>query len=204
VSFFAFFENLDKVRRPLWIGPFLDQILNSHPVFVHFPIALFPTAFLFYGIGLFRKRNDLLLAGQICLALGLAGTVISVLTGYFAQETIPHGEVIHRMMGTHQTLGFAILGLGALLMIWSFLKRERIPKAPKLFLAVLGFAVLLILQNGDLGARMVFVEGAAVKAVSSPAAAPSPEAKQPLQQPKESHPETEKGTHDHHGHDHHH
>ncbi|MBI5299181.1 MAG: DUF2231 domain-containing protein [Deltaproteobacteria bacterium] len=99
--------------------------------------------------------------------LGLVSTLITVFTGYWAETSFPHGETVHRMMKTHQTIGFTILGLGGLLTIWSFLKREGIPKASKLFLFLLGFVVLLILQNADLGMRMVFIEGAAVKAVSN-------------------------------------
>lgn len=146
----------------------LSQVFNIHPVFVHFPIALFPTALFFYLIGIIRKRSDLLLAGQICLGLSLMGTVITVLTGYWAQKSFSHGETIHRLMETHEILGFIILGLGVLLMIWSFLKREETPKASKLFLLLFGFTVLLIMQNADLGGRMVFVEGAAVKAMPAP------------------------------------
>lgn len=145
----------------------LNQVFNIHPVFVHFPIALFPTALFFYLIGILRKRNDLLSAGQICLGLGFISTLITVLTGYLAQESFPHGETIHRMMGTHKILGFTILGLGTLLMIWSFLKHAGAPKLSKLFLLLFGFTVLLILQNADLGGRMVFVEGAAVKAAAT-------------------------------------
>lgn len=180
----------------------LSQLFNTHPIFVHFPIALFPTAFLFYLIGLVRKRNDMLLAGQICLALALISTIVTVLTGYWAQETFPHGDVIHRMMGTHQTLGFAILGLGLFLTIWSFLKRQGVPKASIAFMVLLGITVLVIFQNGDLGARMVFVEGAAVKAM------PTPSETKTLPEPggavPENKPEMKKDSHDHHGHDHHH
>jgi uncharacterized membrane protein len=104
----------------------------------------------------------------MCLGLGFISTFVTVLTGYLAQETFPHGETIHRMMGTHRTLGFIILGFGVLLMIWSFLKREGIPKGSKFFLFLFGFTVLMILQNADLGGRMVFVEGAAVKALPVP------------------------------------
>ncbi len=175
----------------------LGQVFNIHPVFVHFPIALFPVALLFYFVGILRKRNDLLLAGQICLGLGLTSTMITVLTGYLSQEDFPHGEVIHRMMGTHQILGFTILALGTLLIIWSFLKRNGVPRASILFLVLFGAAVLLILQNADLGARMVFVEGAAVKAM-------------PLPQEEHHHHDGEtddeeherEAPHDHHAHDH--
>lgn len=179
----------------------LGEVLNTHPVFVHFPIALIPTAFFFYLIGLVRKRKDLLLAGQISLALGLAGIIVSVLTGYFAQETFPHGEVIHHMMETHQTLGYAILAVGVFLMIWSFWKHEGTPRAPKIFLVLLGFTVLMILQNADLGGRMVFVEGAAVKAM------PSSQEEHHHHDHGESAPqENEEAPHEHHdhGHDHHH
>lgn len=174
----------------------LGQIFNVHPVFVHFPIALFPTALFFYLIGIIRKRNDLLLAGQICLGLGFISTLITVLTGYWAQESFPHGETIHHMMGTHQVLGFTILALAVILMIWSFLKREGFPKASPLFLMLFGITVLATLQNADLGGRMVFVEGAAVKVV-------------PTQQEEHhnhdlggSSPEKEDVPHDHQNHDH--
>jgi len=30
----------------------LQQVFNVHPVFVHFPIALFPSALLLYGLGI--------------------------------------------------------------------------------------------------------------------------------------------------------
>lgn len=143
----------------------LGQVVNVHPVFVHFPIALFPTAFFFYLIGILRKRHALLPAGRICLGLGFLSTLMTVLTGYWARESFPHGEVIHRMMGTHQVLGFTILALAAILMLWSVLQREGIPKASPLFLTLFGLTVLAILQNADLGGRMVFVEGAAVKTV---------------------------------------
>ncbi len=143
----------------------LDQVFNIHPIFVHFPIALFPVTLLFYFVGILRKRNDLLLAGQICLVLSLIGTAITVLTGYLAEESFPHNETVHEMMETHEMIGFIILGLGALLTLWSFLKRDGMPKASKLFLVLLGLTVLVILQNADLGGRMVFVEGAAVKAM---------------------------------------
>ena len=42
-------------------------------------------------------------------------------------------------------------------------------------LLVLFFAVLMVLQNADLGGRMVFVEGAAVKALPSEAETPNPQ-----------------------------
>lgn len=176
----------------------LNQVFNIHPVFIHFPIALFPTALFFYFIGIVYKRSDLTLAGQICLGLSLAGAALSVLTGYLAHEDFPHGETIHRMMETHQIIGFAILALAVVLMIWSFLKREGIPKASSLFLVLFGLTTLATLQNADLGARMVFVEGAAVKAM------PRSDEGNHDHHHGEGTPEKETVPHDYNQHDHHH
>lgn len=143
----------------------LSQVFNVHPVFVHFPIALFPTAFLFYFLAVILKRDRFAAAGQVCLVLSLIATLLAVATGYIAQDTFEHGEAIHRMMETHQLIGYAVLGLATVTTLWSFARSEGRPRAPKLFLTLLAATILLTLQNADLGGRMVFVEGAAVKAV---------------------------------------
>lgn len=145
----------------------LGQVLNIHPVFVHFPIALFPTTLLFYAIGIFGKRKRFLFAGRVCLLLSLLSVTVTVITGLFAADTFPHSETIHKIMETHRTIGYAALFFGFTLSVWSLSQKEGMPKLPRLFLLVLSLAVLMVLQNGDLGGRMVFVEGASVKADSS-------------------------------------
>lgn len=81
------------------------------------------------------------------------------------------------MMITHQNTGFIILGLTVILAAWSFWRKEsataeeaagsarplRLPKAPWAFLLTAALATYLVLQNGDIGSRMVFLQGAAVK-----------------------------------------
>ncbi len=142
----------------------LRQVFNVHPAFVHFPIALFPEALLFYGLGILLKRRAWCVAGRTCLYLAATGLAMTVATGLMAQDTFPHNERIHHMMLTHRTIGL-LAGLTALgLVVWSFAHREQRPRAAWAFLTLLVLTNYLILQNGDLGARMVFVEGAAVKA----------------------------------------
>lgn len=141
----------------------LDQVFNIHPVFVHFPIALFPTTLLFYTIGILGKKDRFLFAGRVCLFLTLTSVIVTVVTGLLAADSFSHNETIHRILMTHQKIGYAILISGALLFIWSFIRKEGAPRFSRLFLLVLLFTVLMVLQNGDLGGRMVFVEGAAVK-----------------------------------------
>lgn len=166
-------EGHQHVKEPSglsgWIDPNLlgfsglKEVFNVHPVFVHFPLALFPSALLLYGLGFLFKRPSLSVAGRACLYLAASGTVVAVLTGWQAQDTFPHNARIHHMMMTHLRIGL-IIGLFALvLVVWSFVQRGHQPKGVYAFLALLIGTTGLVMQNGDLGSRMVYVEGAAVK-----------------------------------------
>ncbi len=145
----------------------LQQVYNVHPVFVHFPIALFPSALLLYTLGIMLKRPRWSTAGRACLYLAVAGTALTILTGLSAQDSFPHNERIHHLMQTHRTLGLLVGFAGLLLCGWSFFQRDEQPKAAPTFLLFLAGTSYLVLQNADLGGRMVFIEGASVKSAAS-------------------------------------
>lgn len=144
----------------------LGEVLNIHPVFVHFPIALFPTTLLFYFLGIVWKKGRWVFAGRMSLVLAFLSTALTVLTGELAKDSFSHTDVIHHLMMTHEKIGIAALILGAILLFWSFFQRNGFPKARFLFLALLTLTTVAILQNADIGGRMVFVEGASVQAPS--------------------------------------
>lgn len=144
----------------------LTELYNVHPVFVHFPIALLPAALLMYFLGAVSGRPLFSAAGRACLYMGAAGGVAAVITGLLAEGTFPHGEAVHRLMETHEAVGLAVLGLVSLALVWSFFQSEHRPRFVWPFLAVLGLAVLGAMQTADLGARMVYLHGAAVKPVA--------------------------------------
>ena len=150
----------------------LHEVFNVHPAFVHFPIALFPSALLLYGLGILLKRPSWIIAGRACLYLAAIGTAVAIGTGWDAQDTFPHNDRIHHMMMTHLRLGIMVGGLAVVLVMWSFVHRAQRPQGAYAFLAVLAFTTALVLQNGDLGSRMVYVEGAAVKPAISVVAGP--------------------------------
>lgn len=141
----------------------LTKLFNVHPVFVHFPIALLPLVLLFFALGIWLKWPSLLIAGRTTLYLACASVIIAVLTGNAAMESFPHNEVIHRMMETHQHTGYVILGLTVLLTAWSFWQRANVPRGSLAFLLVAAVATYFVLQTADIGGRMVYLEGAAVK-----------------------------------------
>lgn len=145
--------NFDTVR----------EVYNVHPMFVHFPVALLPCAFLLYLAGVLGKWKSLFIAGRACLYLGIVGACLAVFTGLRAEDSIPHNETIHHMMETHESTAWWVLGAAFLLGAWSFWNREHKPVAPWCFVLVSLAASLLVLLNADLGARMVYLEGAGVK-----------------------------------------
>ena len=141
----------------------LFRMFNTHPVFVHFPIAFIPAALALYLLGAVLKDRRWVFAGQACLIMGALGAAVAVITGLRAEGSIPHNQQIHDLMQVHKSIGWTILVSTALLALWSFWKKNERPAGFWAFSVGLVFATYLVLQNGDLGGRMVFLEGAAVK-----------------------------------------
>lgn len=142
----------------------LQEMMNAHPVIVHIPVALFPASLLFYLLGFGLKRRSLLVAGRACLYLAVLGAAAAVWSGEAAQEMLPHNDRIHRLLVAHEQIGLWIGRLAWVLGAWSFFHVDQRPRVAPAFLALLAFTTLAVAQNGDLGGRMVYVEGAGVKA----------------------------------------
>jgi len=141
----------------------VKEYFNVHPLFVHFPVALYPCALVFYGLGILLKKSPVLFAGRLSLYFALLGTALALATGLRAEDSIPHNAIIHHLMKTHEFIGWVLLGTSALLAIWSVWQQNHLPKAHWGFLAVLIFASYLVSQTADIGGRMVYLEGAGVK-----------------------------------------
>lgn len=146
----------------------LSEVVNIHPLFVHFPVALFPTTLFFYLVGIVWKKEKFLFAARISLTLAVLSAIVTVWTGEMAEASFPHSEAIHQLMMTHEKIGITGLVLGSLLFLWSFWLKEGSPKGKFYFLIFLALTTFVILQNGDIGGRMVFVEGASVKSKVAP------------------------------------
>ncbi len=166
-------------------GPWIDfsqygfdgitQMMNAHPAFVHFPIALLPAILVFYCLGTWLKWPSLLIAGRATLYLAFLSLIIVVYTGLSARSA-PSNEAIEAIMQTHKNTGFVIMGIVTLLVLWSFwtvneppvaatgpLRFSHKPVGNWAYLLVVALATYLVLQNADLGGKMVYMHGAAVK-----------------------------------------
>jgi len=79
-----------------------------HPMVVHFPIALLSASVLFDLLAARWRPEEFRIASLYTLILGLAGALVSVITGAMAEEAVEHsGLVPEWVLEIHETLGFA-------------------------------------------------------------------------------------------------
>ena len=142
----------------------MRELYNLHPMWVHFPVALLPSALLLYVLAHLLKRPSLGASARICLYLGTLGSVAAAISGWLGESSIPHNETIHHMMQTHKMTGIGVAVVFLLLSAMSYRKFDVEGKLRWVFYSVLLFGNVFVALNADLGARMVYVEGAGVKA----------------------------------------
>ncbi len=141
----------------------LREIINVHPLFVHFPIGLLVMSSLFYWAGVLAKNEGLIQAGRWTLYGGAVFGIISVVTGLQAANTVPHDDEVHRIMLLHQNLGYVILGLSVALSAWTLAVKSAIPARGKWIFLIASLTLTAVLtQQADLGGRMVYLKGVGV------------------------------------------
>ena len=140
----------------------LADLINIHPLFVHFPIALLLSSFAFYLLGTLLKQDQFLITGKWMLYLGTIAAGVTVWTGVEAAKTVSHGAATHEILTVHENLGFVVLGLSAILSVWAFLSQSISPKGRIPFLILFLLSALVLTQSADLGGRMVFLHGVGV------------------------------------------
>lgn len=149
----------DLIVNVKWGLEGVKELVNLHPLFTHFPIALLLVSLAFYLLGLVFKKEHFLKTGQWTLYFGTMGAVAAVWTGLQAANTVPHDDTTHAMMMAHQYLGIAVLVLSALLSLWLLISKSSLPKAKPVFVGGLFLITALLLQQVDFGGRLVFFHG---------------------------------------------
>src|SRR3989338_3196452 len=109
---------------------------HLHPIVVHFPIALFITAFGLEVLSLVFKKEDLHRAAWYNYILAILATIAAVLAAWWDGEILKHQVFYTHRNFAYATLGFALLSGMALFMI-----KKR---AKKIFRIVF-FIILLII-----------------------------------------------------------
>jgi uncharacterized membrane protein len=143
-------------------SPGLKAALNYHPIFVHFPIALWLAALLFELLAVWRSSDDAHRTAVWILYLGTLAGGLTVITGLYAEDSVPNGPA-QAVMELHQTVMLTTFSLAVGLCIFAFFARRNFTAGLRK-LMLLGLVILagLLTYGADRGAQLVYQYGSAV------------------------------------------
>jgi len=148
--------------------PGIAAMENIHPLMVHFPIALLSMFFLLDFSASILQKPDWRKVAAWFLYLGAVFAGLTMLAGFQAADTVPHGEDVHEIMETHEHLGVAIFSLASLLSVWRLLGKALLSGLYNVVYLLLAAGLcLLLVFAADLGGLMVYHYGVAVQPVEA-------------------------------------
>src|SRR5947199_2997921 len=131
------------------------------------PAALLCVTVLFDIGAWLTKRESLKAAALWTLWAGVVGGWVAVLAGLQAEDVIEHGEAIHELMETHETLALTTMGIFTVVLAWKLFRRARLTGAEEVGLRLLGVAgFVAIIWTAVIGGKLVFEHAAGVPAAT--------------------------------------
>ena len=101
-----------------------------HAALNDLPIGLLLATVLFDVLALATRRQSFRQVSFWTLIIGAVGGAAAVLSGLQAEEHISHGDAVHRVMETHELLGFVTLGVFGVLALWRLVRESRMGPRP--------------------------------------------------------------------------
>jgi uncharacterized membrane protein len=139
------------------------DVARWHAAVNDLPAALLLVAVLFDLAAAVTKRESLMWAAIWTLWAGVVGGWAAVIFGELASDSIEHGEAIHEIMETHETMALLTMGVFSVVLIWRMLRRFQMPSqelAITRFLSVIGLVGLV--WTGVLGGKLMFEHAAGI------------------------------------------
>ena len=131
------------------------------------PAALLFTTVLFDVAAGLTKRASLQAAALWTLWAGVVGGWVAVLAGLEAEDVIEHGEAIHDLMETHETLALTTMGIFTAVLAWKLFRRAKLTAAEDVGLRILGVAGFVgIIWTAVIGGKLVFEHAAGIPAAT--------------------------------------
>jgi uncharacterized membrane protein len=172
------------------IFPGLEAAPNVHPLLVHFPIALWPTALLLLAFAYLYRDDEAFRFGRWILHLGVLAGVAAGISGWIASEGMGHDGPAHHLVHDHRNFMVAALIVAALAAGLAHWTRETARSGRRWApLGLLLVACLLTALGADRGGLLVYGHGVGVDTTPRATGASS------------QHPETT-AAHSHEGHSH--
>lgn len=134
-----------------------------HAALNDLPIGLLLATVLFDVLALATRRQSFRQVSFWTLILGAVGGAAAVLSGLQAEEHISHGDAVHRVMETHELLGFVTLGVFGVLALWRLVRESRMGSGERTLAVVIAIAGAGVLfTTGLYGGKLVFNHAAGI------------------------------------------
>ncbi len=131
------------------------------------PVALLLVTVLFDLAAWLTKRASLEAAARWTLWAGVLAGWVAVAAGLEAEDVIEHGEAIHELMETHETLALVTMGIFTVVLAWRLVRRARLGGVEQATLRLLSVAGLVgIVWTGRIGGKLVFEHAAGIPAAT--------------------------------------
>lgn len=139
---------------------------NWHPIFVHFTVALFSVATGLYALSLFvpneRLQSQWRIVARWNLWFGMLLTLLTVLTGWYAYNTVSHDVPSHLAMTDHRNWALATAALYLIATVWSLALHRAGKEASPLLLLFLIIALTSLGSTAWRGGEVVYRYGLGV------------------------------------------
>lgn len=144
--------------------PGIKGLLNYHPLFVHFPIALWSAALLFELLARVVKQDWMHRTACAVLALGAVAAVPAVFSGWSAEAAVPDSGPAHDIKEIHENLMVMSSILSGVLAALGLFVLPRKPLAALRAAFLVGLFLLcgLMAAGADRGALLVYHYATAV------------------------------------------
>lgn len=144
----------------------IEIIPNWHPLFVHFSIALLLISALFHVLAAANIKPTL--ASQISVVanwnlwLGAGISLLTIIAGWFAYNSVNHDTPSHVAMTDHRNWGIATAVIFFLLGAWSFSRYKKSMSITWSITIPVVIASVLLLTTGWKGGELVYRYGLGV------------------------------------------
>ncbi len=149
---------------------------NWHPILVHFTVALFTASFGFYLLT-YLSQSTHLISDKMTLEFEIVGrwglwcaalvTILTVLAGLYAYNTVKHDEPAHIAMVNHRNWSLSTAVVMWLVAIWSLWRYYRKKAMTLTFLVAMFFVQGLLLSTAWRGGELVYRHGLGVLSLPS-------------------------------------
>lgn len=134
-----------------------------HPAFVHFSVALLIVGGLWEAWGQLTDRERAMRSGGTLTIFGTLSLLPTVVSGYFAANTVPVPPAAKGDFDLHELNGWLVVAVFVGLLFWKGWHRGEVPAGQRrLYGAVLLVGVLLVGLGAFLGGELVYLHGVGV------------------------------------------